>query len=171
MRATLQTLPRTPSMRCSSFPRSKSAGAIRVTRVGGYSQFHRPEFKQMVNDWPLRRPAPQLQVPLVARPRNQDTCRKRSSDSDDLFVCTVAPSIAAKLPRNSIWSACPPSSGVSTMASHEAAQRFGGLRPALRLLEGPTSGAFTAARPSREAPIRSLQAARCSSTPPRRSAC
>ena len=33
------------------------------------------------------------------------------------------------------------------------------------------SGAFTAARPSRGAPIRSLQAVRCSGTPHRRSAC
>ncbi len=35
-------------------------------------------------------------------PATKDTCRERSSESDDLFVCTVAPSIAARLLRSSI---------------------------------------------------------------------
>src|SRR5687767_15113181 len=33
-------------------------------------------------------------------PATITTCRERSSDSDGLFLCTVAPSIAAKLPRD-----------------------------------------------------------------------
>jgi hypothetical protein len=48
-------------------------------------------------------------------PATKDTCRQRSSDCDDLFVCTVAPGIAAKFPRSSIWIVWPASSGVSTM--------------------------------------------------------
>src|SRR5205814_735627 len=35
-------------------------------------------------------------------PATKDTCRERSSDSGDLFVCTVAPSIAARFPLHSI---------------------------------------------------------------------
>lgn len=35
-------------------------------------------------------------------PATKDTCKERSSDSDDLFVCTLALSIAARFPLGSI---------------------------------------------------------------------
>ncbi len=44
-------------------------------------------------------------------PATKDTCRERSSDSDDFFVFMVAPSMAARSPFNSILR---PWSGVST---------------------------------------------------------
>jgi hypothetical protein len=50
-------------------------------------------------------------------PATNDICKERSSDSDGLFVCTVAPSIAARLPLSSMANSVPPSAGVRAMAS------------------------------------------------------
>ena len=46
----------------------------------------------------LRLPPKQFQIQRIASPATKDTCRERSSDSDDLFVCTVAPALPPGCP-------------------------------------------------------------------------
>lgn len=68
-------------------------------------------------------------------PATKVTCRKRSSDSDGLFLCTVAPSTAARLPLSSMPEFLSVRGWSQHDGVHQAAQGLGRLDTTFGRLE------------------------------------